>query len=198
MIAWSHNCPQEQADQISFPLTGHSKVWFIYSRRRAYWVGLCQTILFYSQINTNNCPLVTVYLFIGPFLCADVQDKQSDLHEAGLHIVPVQRVSPFNLLQEHRLASPQSHLFSRQSNGFRASTGEIHQQGRFHAKLGVWSRIQGRCFWKLAFCLRSWSCTSIISLITTFTCRNDSEIGSRRCVGLFNLLLSAYLCELTC
>lgn len=40
--------------------------------------------------------------------------------------------------------------------------------------------------------------TSITSPITTFTCRNESEIGSRCRVGLLNHLLSVYLCELTC
>lgn len=36
--------------------------------------------------------------------------------------------------------------------------------------------------------------TSITSPITTFTCRNESGIGSRRPVGLLNHLLSVYLC----
>lgn len=47
-------------------------------------------------------------------------------------------------------------------------------------------------------CVYGAQCTSFTSLITTFTCRNESEIGSRRRVGLCNHLLSVYLCELTC
>lgn len=47
-------------------------------------------------------------------------------------------------------------------------------------------------------CVYGAQCTSITSPITTFTCRNESEIGSRRRVGLCNHLLSVYLCGLPC
>lgn len=47
-------------------------------------------------------------------------------------------------------------------------------------------------------CVYGAQCTSVIAPITTFTCRNESERGSRHRVGLWNHHFAAYLCELTC